>query len=80
MGINFGTQLLTKTLLIRHMCKILNIDLDELTVRYPKHTIELQELILIYKNQYFVKYIDLIYRSIDEYFERTDLTQNEFEH
>ena len=78
MRMNFGTQLLAKTLLIRHMCKILNINLEELTIRYPKHTIELQELILIYKNQYFVKYINLIYRSIQEYFERTDFSQNEF--
>jgi len=75
---NFGTQLLSKALLVQHLCKILDIDLEELRVRYPTHTIELDELILIYKNQYFLKYIDQINESIDEYFQQKDFTQNEF--
>ena len=48
---NFGTQLLSKALLVQYICKILDIDLEELRVRYPTHTIKLDELILIYKNQ-----------------------------
>ena len=75
---NFGTKLLSKAQLIKYMCDILKVDLEELATLYPSHTIELQELVLIYKNQYFLRYRDLINQSINEYFEEVNLTQNEF--
>lgn len=75
---NFGTKLLSKAQLIKYMCDILKVDLEELATLYPSHTIELQELVLIYKNQYFLRYLDAINQSINEYFEEVNLTQNEF--
>ena len=57
---NFGTKLLSKAQLIKYMCDILKVDLEELATLYPSHTIELQELVLIYKNQYFLRYRDAI--------------------
>ena len=75
---NSGTKLLSKAQLIKYMCDILEVNLEELATLYPSHTIEFQELVLIYKNQYFLRYRDAINQSINEYFEEVNLTQNEF--